>query len=234
MDDDSLSKRLSIKEWAVEDRPREKILSKGIATLSNAELIAILIGSGTRDETAVEVAQRILHGSDNNLAELGRKTIKDLCKIKGIGEAKAISIIAALELGRRRSAAEPLERKQITRSEDAIELFQPLLSDLPHEEFWIILLNRSNRIIDRCRISQGGTSGTVTDIRIIMKLALDHLASGMIAVHNHPSGNRHPSEADKQVTNKIKSAALTFDIELLDHIIITPTQCFSFADEGLI
>lgn len=234
MNDSYTSKKLSIKEWSVEDRPREKLLAKGISALGDAEILAILIGSGTKKETAVEVAKRILYSCNNNLAELGKQSIKDLCKVRGIGDARAITIIAALELGRRRSMVEPLERKRITASRDIIEIFQPLLADLPHEEFWIVLLNRSNKIIDKHRVSQGGMSGTVTDIRIIMKLALDGLASGIIAIHNHPSGNKFPSDADKSITDKLKTASATFDIQLLDHVIVTSGQCFSFTDEGLI
>jgi DNA repair protein radc len=229
-----IPKKLSIKEWSVEDRPREKLLSKGISALGDAEILAILIGSGTKDETAVEVAKRILYGCNNNLAELGKQSVKNLCKVKGIGEARAITIVAALELGRRRSVVEPLERRRIASSSDVAEIFQPLLTDLPHEEFWIILLNRSNKIIEKHRISQGGLSGTVTDIRIIMKLAIDSLASGIIAIHNHPSGNRFPSDADKNITEKLKQASSTFDIQLLDHVIVAHRQFFSFADEGLI
>lgn len=234
MNDSYISKKLSIKEWSVEDRPREKLLAKGISALGDAEILAILIGSGTKDETAVEVAKRILYSCNNNLTELGKQSIKDLCRVKGIGEARAITIVAALELGRRRSIVEPLERKHISASSDVAEIFQPLLADLPHEEFWVMLLNRSNKIIDRHRISQGGMSGTVTDIRIIMKLALDNLASGIIAIHNHPSGNRFPSDADKNITEKLKHAAATFDIQLLDHVIVAYGQHFSFADEGIL
>lgn len=234
MPDNYLSKKLSIKEWSVEDRPREKMLTKGIGALGDAEILAILIGSGTKNESAVEVAKRILHSCNNNLSELGRQSIKDLCKIKGIGQARAITIASALELGRRRAVAEPANRKQITSSSDVVDLFQPLLADIPNEEFWILLLNRSNKIIEKHKISQGGVSGTITDIRIIMKYALDSLASGIIAVHNHPSGNKLPSDADKNITRKIKDAAAIFDIHLLDHIIITEGECFSFTDEGLL
>lgn len=234
MDNTYLNKKLSIKEWSAEDRPREKMLTKGINALGDAEILAILIGSGTRDESAVEVAKRILYSCNNNLSELGRQTIKDLCKIKGIGEARAITIVSALELGRRRAASEPISRKQVASSSDVIELFHPLLSDLPHEEFWVLLLNRSNKVIDKHRISQGGLSGTITDIRLIMKQALDSLACNIVAVHNHPSGNKTPSDADKKITAKLKEAAGIFDIQLLDHIIITPAGSFSFADEGLI
>lgn len=224
----------SIKEWSIEDRPREKLLSKGVSALGDAEILAILIGSGTKDESAVEVAKRILYSCNNNLSDLGRQSIKDLRRVKGIGEAKAISIVAALELGRRRAASEPTERRRISSSSDVVEIFQPLLSDLNHEEFWVLLLNRSNKIIDKHRISQGGLSGTVTDIRLIMKLALDGLASGIIAVHNHPSGNKFPSDADKNITSKLKNAASMFDIQLLDHVILTHKNCLSLADEGLL
>lgn len=234
MNDSNSTKRLSIKDWSIEDRPREKLLKKGINALGDAEILAILIGSGTKNETAVEVAKRILYRCNNNLHDLSRQSTNDLCKIKGIGEARAITIVAALELGRRRAMSEHIERKSITSSSDIIDLFKPLLADLLHEEFWVILLNRSNKIIEKYRISQGGLSGTVTDIRIIMKLALDNLASNIIAVHNHPSGNKQPSDADKSITTKLKLAAATFDIQLLDHIIVTSSECFSFADGGLL
>lgn len=226
-------KRLSIKEWSVEDRPREKLLTRGISALGDAEILAILVGSGTRNETAVEVAQRILYSCNHSLSELGRLNVKELCRIKGIGEARAITIIAALELGRRRASSEPIERQKIGSSNDVVDLFQPILADLHHEEFWIVLLNRANKIIEKHRISQGGLSGTITDIRLIMRHAIDSLASGLILVHNHPSGNCSPSQADQAVTKKIKEAANTFDISVLDHVIITGGDCYSFADEGL-
>jgi DNA repair protein RadC len=183
--------KLSIRNWAVEDRPREKLLSKGISSLSNAELIAILIGSGNRNESAVDVSKRILHDVNNNLNELGKLTIDRLKKdYNGIGEAKAITIISAIELGRRRNMSSIVEKPKITCSNDVFQLMHPVLSDLPHEEFWIILLNRGNYIISSQKISQGGLAGTVIDVRLIMKAAIDQLASSIILCHNHPSGNK--------------------------------------------
>jgi DNA repair protein RadC len=227
-------KNLSIKEWSLEDRPREKLLIKGISTLSDAELIAIIIRMGTRDESAVELSKRILNSVENNLNELGKLSVEDLQKYKGMGEAKAIGIVAALELGRRRKLSEGVNRSKIGSSRDIYDIFHPLLADLPNEEFWIVLLNRSNKIIERQKISQGGISGTVTDIRIILKLALEKLASSLILCHNHPSGNPKPSEADISITKKIKESGKLMDISLLDHIIVTDGNYFSFADEGII
>ncbi len=225
--------KLSIKNWAVEDRPREKLLSKGITSLSNAELIAILIGSGNRDESAVDLSKRILHDASNNLNELGKTTIENLQKnYRGIGEAKAISIVAALELGKRRKLSEIQEKRQIKSSHDVFELMHPILSDLPHEEFWIIFLNRANKVISSRKISQGGLSGTVIDTRIIMKSALEQLASSIILCHNHPSGNKLPSQQDKSITTKLKEAGKIMDIPVLDHLIVTDGGYFSFADEG--
>ena len=231
---ESESKPLTIKEWALDDRPREKMMSKGIGALSDAELMAILIGTGTRNETAVAISQRILAIANSNLNELGKFSLKDLTKIKGIGTAKAITIMAALELGRRRKKTEAINRKQISSSTDVIDIFQPQLADLPHEEFWILLLNRANKIIDQVRISEGGQTATVVDIRKIMKLALEHQALGVILCHNHPSGNHNPSEDDIKITQKLKAAAATLDIKLLDHVIITDSKCYSMADNGLI
>lgn len=225
---------LKIKDWAVEDRPREKLLKKGINSLSEAEIIAILIGSGTKNKSAVELSKKILKTVDNNLNELGKLGIPDLTKIKGIGEAKAITIIAALELGRRRKLSEIINKKKITQSKDIFGLFQPLIGDLPYEEFWILLLNRSNLIIERFKISQGGISGTVIDIKIILKTAIEKLASSIILCHNHPSGNREPSNADNSITQKLKKGAELLDIQVLDHIIVANTNYFSYADEGKI
>jgi DNA repair protein RadC len=227
-------KKLSIKEWAVEDRPREKMLVKGIRSLSEAELIAILIGSGNLEESAVEVSRRIMASVNNNLNELGKRTINDLQKFKGIGPAKAITIAAAMELGRRRKESEPDEKPKVVTSADCAAIFRPLLSDLQHEEFWILLLNRNNLVIDKMMVSQGGLSGTVIDVRIILKMALDKLACSIILCHNHPSGNLIPSEADKEITKKIKEAGKYMDIPVLDHLIIGNDSYFSFADEGLI
>lgn len=223
---------LSIKEWALEDRPREKLLYKGVYALSDAELIAILLGSGNQKQSAVDLARDVLKLADNKLAKLGKLGIKDLQKLNGIGEAKAINILAALELGRRRKASEINEEKKIKSSNDVFTIFHPLLSDLRYEEFWILFLNRSNTIISRLKISQGGISGTITDVRLIMKEAIELLASSIIICHNHPSGNREPSDADIRITSKIKEAATYFDISLLDHLIITDKGYYSFADEG--
>lgn len=223
---------LKIKDWAIEDRPREKLLKKGLISLSDAELIALLIGSGTRNESAVELAKKVLKNANNNLNELGKLDINELQKNKGIGEAKAITIMAALELGRRRKVADVMEKQKINSSQDVFELFQPLLGDLPHEEFWILLLNRSNKIIDRFKISQGGISGTVIDTRLILKTAIEKLASSIILCHNHPSGNKMASDADDTITNKLIEGGKLLDIKVLDHIIIADTQFFSYADEG--
>ncbi len=227
-------KKLNIKDWAEEDRPREKLLKNGSRSLTDAELIAILIGSGNTEETAVELSKRILSTSGNNLNELGRKSIDYLQSFKGIGEAKAITIVAALELGKRRKEAEVFSKKTITVSNDAFQYFLPLLGDLNHEEFWVLLLDRGNKIQDSFRISQGGISGTVIDVRIILKPALEKQSSNIILCHNHPSGTLHPSQADRQITTKIKDAAKLMDISVLDHIIIGQNKYFSFADEGIL
>lgn len=227
-------KKLSIKNWALEDRPREKLLAKGISSLSNAELIAILIGSGSKNESAVELSKIILNKVKNNLNELGKLTVNDLQANKGIGEAKAITIIAALELGRRRKLADILIKNKITSSKDVFELFQQITGDLPYEEFWILLLNRSNKIIDKLKISQGGTSGTVIDVKLILKDAIEKLATSIILCHNHPSGNTQPSEIDISITTKLKEAAKIMEIPVLDHIIITDSSYYSFADEGIL
>ncbi|HEX3008232.1 MAG TPA: DNA repair protein RadC [Bacteroidales bacterium] len=225
---------LTIKDWAEEDRPREKLLAKGIMSLSDAELIAIIIGSGNAEESAVELSKRILQSAVNNLNILGKFTVSDLQNFKGIGEAKAISIVAALELGRRRKKDDVAERMKIQSSNDVFEIFQPLLADIPHEEFWVLLLNRSNKIIDKFRVSQGGVSGTVIDVRLILKPAIEKLASSVILCHNHPSGNNKPSDNDVSITQKTKEAARFMDISVLDHIIVCEKNYYSFADEGII
>jgi len=225
-------KRLTIKDWAVEDRPREKMQKKGISSLSDAELIAILLRSGNSDETAVTVAQRLLTLAQNNLNELGKFSLHQITQIKGIGEAKAITVLAALELGRRRKAVEAINRERVTSSHDVVEIFQPILADLPHEEFWALLLNKANKVIDKVRVSQGGVAGTVVDVRIIVKTAVEKLASSIIIAHNHPSGNPKPSDKDIAITKKLKDAANLFDISILDHLIITDNECYSFADNG--
>ncbi len=227
-------KKLNIKEWAVEDRPREKLLANGQRSLTDAELIAILIGSGNLQETAVELSRRILTASGNNLNELGRKSIDDLKVFNGIGEAKAISILAALELGRRRKDAEVFVKNKITGSKDAADFFVPKLADLNHEEFWVLLLDRGNKILGSFMVSQGGISGTVIDVRIILKKALNEQASALILSHNHPSGTLQASDADLKITRKIKNAAELMDISVLDHIIIGHNSYLSFADEGIL
>ncbi|RLD78716.1 MAG: hypothetical protein DRJ10_09895 [Bacteroidetes bacterium] len=228
-----MTQKLSIKDWALEDRPREKLIAKGLQSLSDAELIAILIGSGNREETAVELSKQILKSVDNNLNTLGKLSLNDLQKFKGIGEAKAITIVAALELGRRRKLSEIVERKTIRSSKDIFEFFHPILADLPHEEFWVVFLNQSNKIIDKYRVSQGGISGTVIDVRLIMKAAIEKLASGIILCHNHPSGNLKPSGSDIKITKKMRDAGEIMEIKVLDHIIVTDESYFSFADEGI-
>ena len=223
---------LKMKDWAVEDRPREKLVKKGMVSLSDAELIALLIGTGSRNESAVELSQRILKDAGHNLNEMGKLSIHDLKKYRGIGEAKAIAIAAALELGKRRKLAQVRHKKQIKSSQDVFDMVHPRLEDLPHEEFWIILMNRANKIIEEVKISQGGISGTVTDVKIILKHAIDRRASGIIMCHNHPSGNTTPSKADISITQKLKNAAAWLDIQVLDHLITGENIYYSFADEG--
>ena len=223
-----------ITNWAIEDRPREKSLSHGMGSLSNAELLAIIIRSGSQQETAVELSRRILQQTGNNLQQLGKYNVTDLLKFKGLGPAKAISILAALELGRRRSKESAPARNKISGSQDVYKYFQAILADLPHEEFWIMVLNRANRVLDQIKISQGGIAGTVIDARIILKHAIDRLASSIILCHNHPSGNLKPSDADINITTKIRDSCKTLDIQVLDHIIIADNSYFSFSDEGLI
>lgn len=224
----------SIKNWSQDDQPREKLLYKGKSALSDAELIAILIGSGNRTESAVALCKRILASVDNNLSELGKLSIKQLMAFKGIGEAKAISIIAALELGRRRRGGEALEKHKITSSTSVFELMQPIIGELEHEEFWIIYLNNSNKVIQKKQLSKGGITGTLVDVRLVLKNALEVGAVGVILAHNHPSGTLKPSEADKQITHKLKKAGESLDIKVLDHLIITEKAYFSFADENLL
>ncbi len=225
---------ISIKNWAVEDRPREKILLKGIQSLSDAELLAVMIGSGTRNGSAVDVARQILYAAENNLDKLGKYNVNDLKRIKGIGKAKAVTIMAALELGRRRNLSKMNEEGRVTGSLDVFNLMHPVLADIVHEEFWILLLNRSNKVMDKRKMSQGGISGTVTDIRMILKDAIDSLASSLILCHNHPSGNEKPSDADIKITRKLKDAAGIMDISLLDHVIVAGRKYYSFADENML
>jgi len=223
-----------ITEWSEEDRPREKLLLKGKAALSDAELIGILLGSGTVSVSAVDLAKQILASVGNNLNDLAKLTVKELEKFRGIGEAKAVTIVSALELGRRRKATEPVKRDRITGSAMVYAMMQPHLLDLPHEEFWVVLLNRANEVIRKLPVSAGGVSGTVADPKMVFKLAIDHLASGLILVHNHPSGNLKPSQADSQLTKKMKEAGHFLDLPILDHLIFAEQGYFSFADEGLL
>jgi len=230
----SEDKKIAISSWAEEDRPREKLYIKGRAALTNAELLAIVIGSGSRNESAVDLAQRILASVNNDLFAIGKLTIKDFLKFKGIGEAKAISIIAALELGRRRKNAEKVETKKITSSKDAYDELKELFYDLDHEQFWILLLSRANKVIIKKQISSGGVAGTVVDNKIIFKIALEHLASGIILAHNHPSGNLKPSKADIDITKKIMAAGKYLDINVLDHLVISDKGYTSLVDEGFV
>lgn len=226
--------KLNIKSWAEEDRPREKLLLRGKQNLTDAELLAILIGSGNRTETAVGLVQRILAENDHNLAQLSKLSINELLKFNGIGEAKAITIIAALELANRKNQSQVKDKIQIKSSSDAYNFLSFYMADLTHEEFWVLFLNRANIVIAREQLSVGGIAGTVVDTRIILKKALEYLSSSMVLVHNHPSGNLQPSEEDKKLTKKIKDATSILDIQILDHLIISNKGYFSFADEGIL
>lgn len=226
--------KLTIKSWAEDDRPREKLMLKGKGALSDAELLAILIGSGNSKETAVDLCKRILQQANNNLNSLAKHSINDLMKFKGIGEAKAITIVAALELGRRLESSSEEEREKITASKDAYRILKGNLADLPHEEFWALYLNRANKVIEKSFISRGGVSGTVADFKIIFKRGLELLASSVVLAHNHPSGNLAPSDEDRKITKKFNEAARLLDMSLTDHIIITDSGYYSFRDEGQI
>jgi DNA repair protein RadC len=221
-----------ISAWAEEDRPREKMLLKGRHALSDAELLAILLGSGSPGESAVALAQRIMSSVDHNLHELGKRSLAELRRFKGVGEAKAITVSAALELGRRRQLSDLRERPRITCSRDAFNTIAPLLTDLFHEEFWLLMLNKANEVFARERLSAGGMAGTVVDVKMVYKTALDARASGIIAVHNHPSGNLQPSASDLELTRRIRRAGELLDLPLLDHLIVSERGFYSFADEG--
>ncbi|NJB72769.1 DNA repair protein RadC [Saonia flava] len=228
------STSFSIKNWSDDDKPREKLINKGKSVLSDAELIAILIGSGNRNESAVELSKRILASVNNNLNELGKLSIKQLMQFKGIGEAKAVTIAAALEVGRRRRGENAVKITKISSSKDGFELLQPIIGELPHEEFWIVYVNNSNKVIHRAQLSKGGITGTLVDVRLVLRQALELGAVGLILAHNHPSGGLNPSSADKQITTKLKKAAEALDIRVLDHLIITQMNYFSFADENIL
>ena len=222
-----------ITNWSEDDKPREKLMLKGKSALSDAELIAILIGSGSRNESAVGLSKRILGSVDNNLNALGKLTIQQLMNFKGIGEAKAISIMAAMELGRRRRAEDAVELKKITSSKMIFELMQPIIGELPHEEFWVLYLNNSNKVLSKSQQGKGGITGTLVDTRLVFKSALELGATALILCHNHPSGALIPSDADKQITRKMKAAGQNLDIQVLDHLIITENGYYSFNDEGI-
>ncbi len=228
------SSPFSIKHWSDDDKPREKLVQKGKSVLSDAELIAILIGSGSRNESAVELSKRILASANNSLNELGKLSHKQLMQFKGIGEAKAISIAAALEIGRRRRGEEAQKVTKIISSQNVFELLQPTMGELAHEEFWIVYLNNANSVMHTAQLSKGGITGTLVDVRLVMKQALELGAVALILAHNHPSGTLKPSEADKQITRKLKGAAEALDLKVLDHLIITQKRYFSFADESML
>ena len=223
-----------ISDWSEEDRPREKLMLKGKETLSNAELIAILIGSGSHKESAVDLSRRILASVDHNLNSLTKLSISQLMNFKGVGEAKAITIISALELGRRQRSEDALQFKnKVTSSKVVFEIMQPIIGELSHEEFWVLFLNNSNRVISKSQLSKGGITGTIVDVRLVFKLALESGATGLILCHNHPSGSLIPSSADKEITKKLKQAGDSLDVKVLDHLIITETKYYSFVDEGI-
>lgn len=224
----------SIKQWAESDRPREKLRNKGVESLSDAELLAIIIGSGTVELSAVDLSKYILRNNNNKLSELARKSVAELIKFKGIGEAKAIGIVASLELGRRSAAQSNGARLKVNSSTDVSRVFVPLLKDRTVEEFWILMLDRANKELARKRVSIGGISGTVVDAKVVFKEALDWRSSSIVLIHNHPSGNLSPSKADKSLTNQLKEAGKLLDIPILDHLIIAGNNYLSFADEGML
>ena len=226
--------KLSINQWAEEDRPREKMILKGADALSIAELLAILVGSGTKEDSAVSLMQKVLARCDNNLNTLGKWNLNDFTSFKGLGPAKAITIMAAMELGRRRTMQEPIEKAVIKESTDIYKIFHPLLCDIPQEEFWLLLLNQAAKVIDKVRISKGGIDQTTVDVRSIMREAILLRATQIAMVHNHPSGNLKPSNEDINITNKIKKACDLLNIRLIDHVIVTETHFYSFHDHGLL
>ncbi|TDQ28975.1 RadC family protein [Zeaxanthinibacter enoshimensis] len=225
---------LSIKNWSEADRPREKLVRHGKTVLSDTELLAILLGSGSRHESALDLARRILGDNDHNLGKLGRLSIHQLMSYKGVGQAKAVLVSAAMEMGRRRQMADTGIKSAVKCSRDVFELLQPVLGELPHEEFWIVYLNNANKVIFHSQLSRGGITGTLVDVRLVLKKALELGAVALILAHNHPSGTLKPSAADKQLTEKLKKAAVALDIKVLDHLIITETNFFSFADENIL
>lgn len=232
MNGDKIS--LSIKKWSEEDRPREKLARRGKEQLSNSELLAILLGAGNRDESAVALSKRILVSVNNNLNELGKLTIQELEKFKGIGKAKAIAIVAAIELGKRRNSENIQDKEVITSSNAVYKLMQPLIGELPHEEFWVLYLNNSNKVLQREQLSKGGITGTLVDVRLVLKTAIQIGAVSIVLCHNHPSGTLIPSAADKSITTKMINACQSLDIKVIDHVILVENDYFSFADSSLI
>lgn len=226
--------KLAINQWAEEDRPREKMMLKGAEALSDAELLAILIGSGNKEESAVSLMQRVMCTCENDLGKLGKWEIRDFSHFKGLGPAKSVTIMAAMELGKRRKLQDHQERVVIRSSTDIHALFHPLLCDLAHEEFWILLLNQAARVINKVRISRGGIDQTTADVRCILREALIQRATQLALIHNHPSGNAHPSTEDQRLTQLVHKAAQTMNIRVIDHVIITDEEYFSFSDEGLL
>ena len=229
-----MSNKMTINQWAEEDRPREKMMLHGVASLSNAELLAILIGSGNTEDSAVDLMRKVLNNYHNNLNELGKASIDELCKYKGIGPAKAITILAASELGKRRKEEEVRDRKQILSSKDVYECFYPLMCDLPTEECWVLLLNQASKVIDKVKISAGGLSATAVDVRCVLREALLKRAAGIALCHNHPSGNIRPSREDDRLTDQLHKACLAMDIRLVDHVVLVDGCLYSYADEGRI
>jgi len=229
-----IMKKMTIKSWAIEDRPREKLILQGKNVLTDAELIAILIGSGTTEESAVELSKRILKSVNNKINQLANLSLKQLTEFKGIGEARAVSIITALELGKRRHFEQLEEKPKIKSSTDAFQIMQPLIGELTHEEFWVLYLNNSNKVIEKIQLSKGGITATMVDVRLLFKKGVELASIGVIVCHNHPSGKLTPSESDKILTQKIKKAGETLDIKLLDHLIITQKDYFSFADNQML
>jgi DNA repair protein RadC len=223
-----------IKTWAVNDQPKEKILSKGLSALSDAEILSVILGRGTAEKNQLEIARLLLSKVENNLNDLAKLSFQELCSQEGVTKSKALQIVSALEIGRRRNMEEVIQKGKIGSSKDVFDLFHPLIGDLPHEEFWILLLNRAHRFIDKIRISQGGISGTIIDTRLILRNAIENLASGLILCHNHPSGNIQPSDSDRQITEKVKNSALLLDCNVLDHVIIADNSFYSFSDEGIL
>jgi DNA repair protein RadC len=224
--------RIPMRNWAEEDLPGQKMLLKGVNSLSDAELLAIIIGTGVKDNSSLEIAKQMLGYNDNNLNQFWRSDYSDLQKFNGIGEKRAIKLLAIFALARRRNESETLSKTKIVSSRDAFEIFHSLIGDLPYEEFWMLILSKANKVLKKVRISEGGVSGTVVDPKKIYKIAIDHHSSSLILGHNHPSGNIQPSEADNKITKKIKECGILLDIAVLDHIIVGNERFYSFADEG--